>query len=83
MNHFTYRNQELCCEEVAVDKIAAEVGTPFYLYSHATLARHFQTFDSAFAMVPHLSCFAVKSCSNLAILRLFAQLGGGADIVSG
>jgi len=83
MNHFTYRNQELCCEEVEVAKIAAEVGTPFYLYSHATLARHFQTFDAAFAALPHLCCFAVKSCSNLAILRLFAQLGGGADIVSG
>jgi diaminopimelate decarboxylase len=83
MNHFIYRNQELCCEEVEVAKIAAEVGTPFYLYSHATLARHFQTFDSSFANIPHLSCFAVKSCSNIAILRLFAQLGGGADIVSG
>lgn len=83
MNHFTYQNQELCCEEVAVATIAAEVGTPFYLYSHATLARHFQAFDSAFGDLPHLSCFAVKSCSNLAILRLFAQLGGGADIVSG
>jgi diaminopimelate decarboxylase len=83
MNHFTYRNQELCCEDIAVAKIAAEVGTPFYLYSHATLARHFQTFDAAFAKIPHLSCFAVKSNSNLAILRLFAQLGGGADIVSG
>ena len=83
MNHFTYRNQELFCEEVAVAQIAAEVGTPFYLYSHATLARHFQAFDAPFADLPHLSCFAVKSCSNLAILRLFAQLGGGADIVSG
>jgi len=83
MNHFTYQNQELCCEEVPVAKIAAEVGTPFYLYSHATLAQHFRAFDTAFAKIPHLSCFAVKSCSNLAILRLFAQLGGGADIVSG
>ena len=83
MNHFTYQSQELCCEDIPVAKIAAEVGTPFYLYSHATLARHFQNFDAAFAQAPHLCCFAVKSCSNLAILRLFARLGGGADIVSG
>ncbi|NTV13640.1 MAG: diaminopimelate decarboxylase [Desulfobulbaceae bacterium] len=83
MNHFNYQNRELYCEKVSVAKIAAEVGTPFYLYSHATLAHHFQAFDSPFAKIPHLCCFAVKSCSNLAILRLFAQLGGGADIVSG
>jgi len=83
MNHFTYRNQELYCEEMSLAHLAEEVGTPFYLYSHATLSRHFQAFDTPFQGMPHLSCFAVKSCSNLAILRLFANLGGGADIVSG
>jgi diaminopimelate decarboxylase len=83
MNHFNYRNKELYCEEVPLERIAVEVGTPFYLYSHATLTRHFQAFDTPFQGLPHLSCFAVKSCSNLAILRLFANLGGGADIVSG
>jgi diaminopimelate decarboxylase len=83
MHHFTYQNGQLCCEEVPVAEIADQVGTPFYLYSRATLRHHFQAFDSAFADHPHLTCFAVKSCSNLAILNLFATLGGGADIVSG
>jgi diaminopimelate decarboxylase len=83
MHHFTYRNGQLCGEEVPVATIAAEVGTPFYLYSAATLRRHFQAFDGAFAGQPHLTCFAVKSCSSLAILNLFAAMGGGADIVSG
>jgi diaminopimelate decarboxylase len=59
------------------------VGTPFYLYSHATLTHHFRTFDEAFAGYPHIICFAVKANGNLAILRLFAGLGAGADIVSG
>jgi diaminopimelate decarboxylase len=83
MNHFNYQNGELHCEAVPVAAIAAEIGTPFYLYSNATLTQHFQAFDAPFAAIPHLSCFAVKSCSNIAILRLFARLGGGADIVSG
>ena len=83
MHHFHYTNGVLHCEEVAIPEIAAAVGTPFYLYSAATLTRHFQAFDGAFSDVPHQTCFAVKSCSNIAILRLFASLGGGADIVSG
>ena len=83
MNHFVSKNGELFCEQVAVADIAKEVGTPFYLYSKATLSRHFQAFDSAFAGIDHLTCFAVKACSNIAILNLFAGLGGGADIVSG
>ena len=83
MNHFVSKNGELFCEEVAVADIAKELGTPFYLYSKATLSRHFQAFDSAFAGIDHLTCFAVKACSNIAILNLFAGLGGGADIVSG
>jgi diaminopimelate decarboxylase len=59
------------------------VGTPFYLYSHATLMQHFRAFDGAFEDVPHLTCFSMKSNSNLAILKLFASQGGGVDIVSG
>lgn len=83
MHHFKYKNDILHCEEVALPEIAAAVGTPFYLYSRATLTAHFKAFDSAFAGLPHVTCFAVKACSNIAILRLFANQGGGADIVSG
>ena len=83
MHHFEYRDDTLYCEDIAVPRIARAVGTPFYLYSHATLERHFKAFDSGFAGFPHLTCFAVKACSNISILRLFGHLGGGADIVSG
>jgi len=83
MHHFIYKDNELYCESVAIADIAKAVGTPFYLYSSATLAHHFNTFDKSFGELPHLTCFAVKSCSNLAVLRLFSTLGGGADIVSG
>ena len=83
MHHFHHKNGMLYCEEVPVPEIAAAVGTPFYLYSTATLSQHFSAFDSAFDGMPHQTCFAVKSCSNIALLRLFASLGGGADIVSG
>ncbi|MBU0674382.1 MAG: diaminopimelate decarboxylase [Proteobacteria bacterium] len=83
MHHFNYHNGQLHGESVPIADIADQVGTPFYLYSAATLTQHFKAFDTPFSPIPHLSCFAVKSCSNLAILRLFAHLGGGADIVSG
>ena len=83
MHHFAYKGGELYCEDVPVSRIAREMGTPLYLYSHATLLRHFRAFDGAFADVPHLTCFAVKSNSNMAVLKLFAGEGGGADIVSG
>ena len=83
MHHFIYKDNELYCESVAIADIAKAVGTPFYLYSSATLTHHFNTFDKSFGELPHLTCFAVKSCSNLAVLRLFSTLGGGADIVSG
>jgi diaminopimelate decarboxylase len=83
MHHFEYRNGTLYCEQVPIETIAGEVGTPFYCYSHATLCRHFNAFDQAFSEVDHLTCFSVKSCSNIAILRLFASLGSGMDIVSG
>jgi diaminopimelate decarboxylase len=83
MHHFHYRGEDLYCEEVPISALADEVGTPFYLYSHATLTRHFRVFDEAFQEVPHLICFAVKANASLAILRLFATMGGGADVVSG
>jgi diaminopimelate decarboxylase len=83
MNHFEYRDGELFAEQVPVKRIACEVGTPAYIYSLATLRRHYRVFDQAFARVPHLVCFSVKSNSNLAVLRTFAKEGGGFDIVSG
>lgn len=83
MHHFHYRGEDLHCEEIPVAILAEEVGTPFYLYSHATLTRHFRVFDEAFHEIPHLICFAAKANANLAILRLFAGMGGGADVVSG
>ena len=83
MHHFHYTNNELYCENVPVSEITAKLGTPLYLYSRATLMRHFQAFDNGFSDIGHLTCFAVKSCSNLAILQQFAAMGAGADIVSG
>jgi diaminopimelate decarboxylase len=83
MHHFNYQAGELYCEQVPVQRVAAQVGTPFYLYSAATLTHHYRVFDAAFAEFPHIVCFAVKANGNLAILRLFARLGAGADIVSG
>jgi diaminopimelate decarboxylase len=68
---------------VAIERIAKEVGTPCYVYSHATLSRHYRAFDGAFQSVPHIVAFAMKANSNLAILRLMAKEGSGADIVSG
>jgi diaminopimelate decarboxylase len=83
MHHFHYQEGELYCEGVPVRRLAARVGTPFYLYSHATLAHHYRVFDAAFEGFPHLVCFAVKANSNLAILRTLIQQGAGVDIVSG
>lgn len=83
MHHFQYKGNDLYCEDMAVEKIAREVGTPFYLYSNATLEHHFKVFDKAFSDVPHITCYAVKANSNIAILDIFGRLGGGADIVSG
>ncbi len=83
MHDFHYRDAKLWCEGVPVSSIAEEVGTPLYLYSYRTLKNHFRVFDDAFAEIPHITCFAVKSNSNVAILRIFASEGGGADIVSG
>ena len=83
MHHFQYQGKDLYCEEVSVKDIAAQVGTPFYLYSHATLSRHMEAFTSAFASVPHLVCYSIKANSNLAVLRTFVNLGAGFDMVSG
>jgi diaminopimelate decarboxylase len=83
MNHFQYRNREMFAEEVPLKRIAHEVGTPAYIYSLATLKRHYKVFDEAFAKVPHIVCFSVKANSNLALLRTFAKEGSGFDIVSG
>ena len=83
MHNFEYRDGELYCEQVPVSQIAKEVGTPCYVYSHATLIRHFRAYDSAFKNIPHIVAFAMKANSNLAILRLMAKEGGGVDIVSG
>jgi diaminopimelate decarboxylase len=82
MNHFEYRNGEMFAEGVPVKRIAKEVGTPAYVYSLATLQRHFRVFDQAFSKVPHIVCFSVKANSNIALLRAFAKEGSGFDIVS-
>jgi diaminopimelate decarboxylase len=83
MHDFVYKNGELYCEGVSVKSVAQRVGTPFYLYSSNTLVNHYKAFDSAFAGVPHIICFALKSNPNGAILRLLGREGAGADIVSG
>ncbi|WP_306111668.1 MULTISPECIES: diaminopimelate decarboxylase [Roseovarius] len=82
MDHFLYRDGELHAEDVPVAEIAAEVGTPFYCYSTATLTRHFRLFDEALDGMPHLVCYAMKAASNQAILKTLAQLGAGMDVVS-
>ena len=82
MDYFNYRQQQLFAEDMAVADIAARFGTPCYVYSRATLERHWHAFDSAFGDRPHLICYAVKANSNLAILNLLARLGSGFDIVS-
>ena len=83
MHHFTYKNGELFAEDVSLGQIAKEVGTPTYVYSRATLERHFMAFQKGFEGLDHLICFAVKSNTTKAVINLFASLGGGADIVSG
>ncbi len=83
MHDFQYHGNELYCEDVPVTEIADAIGTPFYLYSHHTLENHFTVFDNAFKGIDHLTCFSVKANSNLAVLKLIINLGGGVDIVSG
>ncbi|MGE4537694.1 MAG: diaminopimelate decarboxylase [Desulfovibrio sp.] len=83
MHHFQYRGGELYAEDVPVSTLVAAYGTPLYIYSAATLRRHFEAFDSAFDGLPHLTCFSVKANSNLAVLRTLGAMGAGVDIVSG
>lgn len=82
MDFFQYKNDRLMAEDLPVSDIAAQFGTPLYIYSRATLERHWHAFDKAFGEHPHLICFAVKSNPNLAILQVMAKLGSGFDIVS-
>src|SRR4051812_47067281 len=83
MHHFEYRGGRLHCEEVPLQRIAEEVGTPVYIYSERTLLRHVRVFEEAFQAVPHLICYAVKANSNINILRRFAKWGTGFEIISG
>jgi len=83
LDHFLYRDGQLFAEDVPVAQIAAAVGTPFYVYSTATLTRHFKLFDEALDGIPHLVCFAMKSLSNQAVLTTLALAGAGMDVVSG
>jgi len=82
MDHFHYRHGQLCAEGVSLTEIAAQHGTPCYVYSRATIERHWHAFDAALADVDHLVCYAVKANSNLGVLNVMAQLGSGFDIVS-
>ena len=82
MDYFNYKNGQLFAEDVALADIAKEYGTPSYIYSRATLERHWHAFNDAFGDHPHLICYSVKANSNIAILNLFARLGSGFDIVS-
>jgi diaminopimelate decarboxylase len=82
MHHFHYRNGVLQADDVDLTKLAAQVGTPFYCYSTATLERHYKVFAGAFADVPSLVCYAMKANSNQAVIATLAKLGAGADVVS-
>jgi diaminopimelate decarboxylase len=83
MHHFTYRAGVLHAEDVSLDRLAAEIGTPFYCYSTATLTRHYEVFAGAFADAPALVCYALKANSNQAVIATLGKLGAGADVVSG
>ena len=82
MDYFNYRDGRLYAEDVALAAIAAEHGTPCYVYSRATIERHWHAFDNALGGQDHLVCYAVKANSNLAVLNVMARLGSGFDIVS-
>src|ERR1700755_2575651 len=83
MNPWTYRDRALYCEDVALADIAAETGTPTYVYSGGAILENYRAYDAGFGNVPHTVCYAVKANSNLSVLRLLAQAGAGFDIVSG
>ena len=82
MDHFVYRGGVLHAEDVPLPDIAARFGTPCYVYSAATITRHYRVFEAALADVDHEICFAVKANGNLGVLGLLADLGSGFDIVS-
>ncbi|HYQ72071.1 MAG TPA: diaminopimelate decarboxylase, partial [Gammaproteobacteria bacterium] len=82
MDHFSYRNDNLHAEAVSLAEVATRFGTPVYVYSRATLERHWQVFDAALGGHPHMICYAVKANSSLAVLQVLASLGSGFDIVS-
>ena len=81
MHDFKYRGNKLFCEGVSCERLAREFGTPLYVYSHATLMGHYRRLDEAFADVPHLICYSVKSNSNIAVCRSLALAGAGFDVV--
>jgi diaminopimelate decarboxylase len=83
MDHFQYRDGVLLAEDVSLNAIAEDVGTPFYAYSSATLERHYQAFSGAFEGIDTLVCYSVKANSNIAVIRTLARMGAGADVVSG
>jgi diaminopimelate decarboxylase len=83
VDHFEYQQGRLFCEDVAIETLAETYGTPLFVYSRATLERHWHAFDQALAAYDHLVCYAVKANSSLAVLNLLARLGSGFDIVSG
>jgi diaminopimelate decarboxylase len=83
MHHFARKRGELFCEDVPLRRIAARVGTPVYVYSHATLSHHYRVFDNAFSGIPHIICYSMKANPNGSIIRTFSNLGSGVDIVSG
>jgi len=83
MDYFDYKDGDLCCEDVPVKDIASEVGTPVYIYSTATLMRHYSGVVDAFSQLDAIICYSIKSCGNLHILKLFAENGSGFDVVSG
>jgi len=83
MAHFAYRHSDLCCEQVSLRSLAADVGTPAYVYSKAALLESYRGYDDAFAEVPHVVCYSVKANGNLGVLGTLARAGAGADIVSG
>src|SRR3990170_7886148 len=80
---FARRAGRVWCEEVPLERIAARVGTPAYVYSKNSIRRAYQRFDAAFRSLPHTLCYAIKANSNLTLLRLFARFGSSFDIVSG
>ncbi|MBL9140743.1 MAG: diaminopimelate decarboxylase [Phycisphaerae bacterium] len=83
MDHFTYQDGRLVCDRVPVEQIAAEAGTPVYIYSRATLIEHYNRIKRAFAAVDPMICYSVKSCGNLGVCRTLVEAGAGMDVVSG